>query len=175
MRFSRMNNPTEDNLEKIIELMRTDDSVDAPAASISWAKELFRPRAIEARLESRQGSAIRKIFATLTAELGGRRPAFGERSAGAAAERQMLFSANEFAIDLRVRPAKGKRFDLAGQILGPVSSAATVTLSAEGFESVATVSDASEFEFRKIPAASYELTVRDADGGEIVIPGLDIR
>jgi len=175
MRFSKMNNRGADDklAREIVELMRSDDSVDAPAESVAWAKNLFRMRAIG---EQEQPSLIKKIVAALSIDLSAGRPALAERSAGAAAKgRQMLFEAEGVSIDIRISGgAKGKRFDLQGQLLGELV-ASTVELSGPDFNAVETVGELSDFGFKNVPAGTYDLTIRTTDGTEIIIPGLAVE
>ena len=132
--------------------MESDDSVDAPADSLKWAKNLFRARMPEASL-------IKRIVAVLTAELAGSRPAFGERSASAAKARQMLFTAGDHAIDLRVTANK-KNFDIRGQILGAGLGEGKVSL--EGTKYEASLSADGDFRLDGIPAGVYDLVIRTA-------------
>ncbi len=160
-----MNNGDDKLIEKIARLMQRDDSVDAPADSVKWAKHLFRARAAAAEP---QQSVVKKILAVLQADLSGAKPAFGERSASSAAARQMLFEAGDVAIDLRILKS-GKQFTLQGQILG------------EGFENCAVeIGDHSahsnelgEFKIEGVAEGTYDLTLKSKDT-EIVIENLQI-
>lgn len=143
----------ERKLQYIAHLMETDDSVDAPADSIKWAKNLFRTRV-------GQPSLLKRIVAVLTADLAGGRPAFGERSASAAAPRQMLFTAGEYAIDLRITGSK-KKFDIRGQVLGKELGDATVGLEGTGFRS--SLGENGEFKLSGIPGGKYSLVIKAVD------------
>src|SRR5688572_20874730 len=135
---------TEKNLKKITELMRRDDSVDAPADSIRWASNLFRTRIAEAK-----PSIVRKLAAVLQIEIAPNKAAFGERSATASQVRQMLFQADENAIDLRIEPSE-TGFSVSGQILGEGFANASVTLSGETRGYKAAANEMSEFGFEDI-------------------------
>lgn len=128
--------------------METDDSVDAPADSIKWAKNLLR-----APVE--QPSLVRRIVAVLTADLAGGRPAFGERS-GSAQARQMLFTAGEYAIDLRVA-GNMKKFEIEGQILGKEVGGGFVRLEGTKFE--AALGKNGEFKLAGVSGGNYDLIV----------------
>jgi hypothetical protein len=145
---------TEKNLEKILELMRRDDSVDAPADSLQWAGNIFRTRAAEPK-----PSLIKKLVAVLQMELDQNTPAFGERSATTSSVRQILYRADENAVDLRIEKLK-KGFTIRGQVLGDGFAAAKATLSDDVRTFEATANESSEFRFDNIPAGSYQLTVR---------------
>src|SRR5436190_23459196 len=118
-----MNNENEDLLNKIVHLMQTDQSADAPADSIKWTKNLFRTRAAAPKRFLGQ-----KVLAVLQMDLAPHKAAFGERSATSSETRQMLFSAGEHRIDLRI--AKVKRgLTISGQILGEGADRAEIRLT----------------------------------------------
>ncbi len=148
---------TEQNLLNIIELMRRDDSTDAPADSIRWASNLFRSRAAEPKV-----SLVRRLAAVLQMELAPGKAAFGERSASTTQVRQMLFKAEDNAIDLRIEPS-GPDFIVRGQILGEEFAGANLVLHEDERRLETVASDASEFVFEKVPAGRYELLIRRDD------------
>ena len=97
-----INNSEKQILEEIINLMMKDDSADAPEDAVKWSKNLFRTRAAA----EPKKSLVQKVLAILQMDLAPNKAAFGERSAGTAQERQMLFQAGESnAVDLRIRHA----------------------------------------------------------------------
>jgi hypothetical protein len=159
---------TEKKLQNIIELMQRDDSVDAPADSIRWASNLFRTRASEPKQ-----SFVRKLAAVLQMEIAPNKPAFGERSTSSSQIRQMLFGADENAIDLRVEPGK-KGFLIRGQILGEGFANVTVNLSDNALTRKTRTSETSEFNFQDVPAGRYELVIH-GDGVEISLKAIDIE
>ena len=159
---------TEKNLQKIVDLMQRDDSVDAPADSIRWASNLFRTRAAEPK-----PSLVKRIAAVLQMELAPNRPAFGERSASTSQIRQLLFKADDHAIDLRIEPAK-KGFTVHGQVLGDGFTDAAVMLSDDIHTFEVRASEASEFQFENVPAGRYELVIR-GDNVEISLRAIDIE
>ncbi|MEO8042658.1 MAG: carboxypeptidase-like regulatory domain-containing protein [Acidobacteriota bacterium] len=147
----------EKNLQNIVELMRQDDSVDAPADSIRWASNLFRTRAADP-----EPSFVKKLAAIFQMEIAPNKPAFGERSASASAARQMLYRANDHAIDIRIEKAK-KGFTVRGQILGADFANAATRLFDDSHSFEATATETSEFQFDNVPAGRYELTIRGGD------------
>jgi len=148
--------------------MRRDDSVDAPPDSIRWASNLFRARATQPKQ-----SLVKKIAAVLQMEISPRKPAFGERSASTTKVRQMLFRADDNAIDLRIEPSK-KGFTLRGQILGTGFSDAVVTLSDDIRPRETRTSGASEFQLDNVAAGRYELVIR-GESLEISLKAIDIE
>lgn len=155
-----MNN--EQFLDKIISLMQTDNSFDAPNDSVSWAKNIFRTQVQEPKQ-----SIVKRLMAVLQIDLSANKPVFGERSTSSAI-RQMLFQADETAIDLRVSKTP-HGFLLKGQILGVGFANSMVKLG--GFETKA--NDLAEFSFDQIPVGEYSLTVQTLEK-EIVIEHLNL-
>lgn len=154
-----MQNP----VERIIHLMQTDDSVDAPADAIKWSKNIFKTRAVRERTSLKD-----KILAILKVDLAPNKAAFGERSASAGKARQMLFEAGENSIDLRVR-STGSGFEIRGQILGEGFVNARVSLG----NSTTRTNELSEFRFENVSAGEYDLEI---EGEKILrIAGIDLK
>ena len=154
-------------IEKIVSLMQTDDSADAPADSLKWAKNLFRTRTPEPKR-----SLVQRIVAVIAMDLAANKPAFGERSASAAKERQMLFNAGRVAVDLRLVKT-GKNVDVRGQILGEGFGSAVVRIASDAIEKETTVNERSEFAFKKLPGFVVSLTIEKGDE-QIIIEKLDL-
>lgn len=159
---------TEKNLKNILDLMQRDDSVDAPDDSIRWASNLFRTRA-----QQPKQSLIKKIAAVLQMDIVPGKPAFGERSASASKIRQMLFRADDNAVDIRVEPAK-KGFTIRGQVLGTGFENASVRLSDDAKALDTRASKTSEFQFENVSAGRYELVIR-GESLEIGLRAIDIE
>ncbi len=147
--------------------MRRDDSVDAPADSLRWATNLFRTRAVEPKV-----SFIKKLSAVFQMEVAQNQPAFGERSASTTAARQMLYSADDHAVDIRIEGSK-KGFTIRGQVLGEGFANATVRLFDDVRSFETTTSETSEFRFDNVPVGGYELTIRSPKV-EITLKSIEI-
>ncbi len=160
-----MNNENEDLLNKIVYLMQTDKSADAPADSIEWTKNLFRSRAIEPKK-----SLVRQVLARLQMDLSPTKAAFGERSASAV--RQMLFGAGDNRIDLRITKAN-IGFTITGQILGAGFAGAKISLTSKGKSFTAQANELSEFKFDNISKATYNLSLT-SQAKEIIIENIEI-
>lgn len=160
-----MNN--EDLINKIVHLMQTDNSADAPADAVKWSKNLFRARVAEPKR-----SLAQRILAVLQMELAPDKAVFGERSASATQARQMLFGAGDHQIDLRIAKA-AKGFALAGQILGAGSAEAKVKLSGGNKEFTVSANELSEFKFENVAKGVYSLALTLKDQ-EIVIENIEI-
>lgn len=156
-----MTNGNENLINKIVSLMETDSSADAPQDAIKWAKNIFRTRAIEPKQ-----SLMQKVLAVLKMDLSPNQAAFGERSASTGQVRQMLFQAGEISIDLRIAETE-KGFNLRGQILG--EGFANCTIKIGEFETKS--NNLSEFSLTEIPSGKYDLTLQ-TDETEIVIEKL---
>lgn len=159
-----MNLMNERQIEKIINLMQTDDAADAPADARRWAKNIFVSRAA-----APQKSFVRRILAVLQMDLSPNKAAFGERSASVSKARQMFFRAGENALDLRVSTSK-KGFNLHGQILGEGFANAFVKIGELGTNA----DEMSEFKFENVPGGRYTLTFQSGEK-EIVVEDLEIR
>jgi len=151
----------------MIELMRQDDSVDAPADSLRWASNLFRTRAAEPKT-----SIVKKLAAVFQIEIAPEKPAFGERSGVASSVRQILYRAEDNAVDLRIERTK-KGFTVRGQILGEGFGNAKLHLADDGADFYATANETSEFEFNNVPAGRYELTLQGKHV-EITLKAIDL-
>ena len=158
---------TETNLLNIIELMRRDDSIDAPADSIRWASNLFRSRGVEPK-----ASFVKRLVAVFQMEIAPNQPAFGERSTSTSIARQILYRADENAVDLRIEKAV-KGVNIRGQVLGEGFGNSSIRLSDDTRSLEATANDSSEFRFDNVPAGRYELTI-SGDGVEITLKAIDI-
>lgn len=144
--------------------MQHDDSVDAPQDALKWSKNLFRTRAAQPAK-----TLVQKLMAVLQMDLAPNKAAFGERSASAAQERQMLFSAGANGIDLRIKKGE-KGFDLKGQILGEGFAESRVRFG----DLETTTNRLSEFSFSEIPAGRYDLTLFSGET-EITVENLEIK
>lgn len=151
-------------INRIINLMQRDESIDAPSDAIRWSKNIFRARAVEPKK-----AVVQKVLAILQMDLSPNRAAFGERSASASQARQMLFQAGENALDVRLtKTAKG--FDLHGQILG--EGFANCVVKFGDFET--TANEIGEFKLTKIPSGIYSLSFQ-INGKEIVVENLELK
>lgn len=162
------NNGNEETIGKIVYLMQTDKSVDAPTDAIRWSKNIFRARVVEPKK-----SFAQKILAVLQVDLAPGKAAFGERSASAEQARQMLFQAGENGLDFRIKRVEAG-LDVRGQILGEGFENAMIKLfgKEDSFETV--TNEISEFEFTSIPAGKYRLSVQKGER-EIVVEDLELN
>ena len=157
-------------LERVIGLMRTDDSEAPPRHILAQVRRMFRAPAEPAAATPR-----RRIAAALQVDSARGPLAFGIRT-GAAAERQMLFTAAEYDLDLRVAPS-GSLWQVSGQVLGTddeqQAPLQTIELHGPAGAVRATLNSLSEFTLPPTPAGSYTLTLHLADI-DIAIAELEI-
>ncbi len=153
-------------IEQLVDLMRADDSVDAPEYVIARAARLARrpePAPVKARLH--------RLIALMASD-SWRQPgmAAGLRSLQAW-PRALLLKAGDRELDLQVGP-RGDRWQLSGQVLGP-EAPGRVTLSGPGAKVSSELNELGEFAMPAVPAGHYTLTVSQSDL-EIVVPNLEI-
>ena len=158
---------TEKNILQIIELIRRDDSIDAPSDSIRWASNLFRTRATQPR-----SNLLQKIAAVLQVEIAPNKPVLGERSASVSQVRQMLFRAGDNAIDLRIEPQQ-KAFGIRGQILGEGFAGATVRIFNDSRSFETSANEMSEFAFDAVPPAEYQMSIQ-GEHYEVTLKSIDV-
>jgi len=161
-----MNN--EELLNKIVQLMQTDESKDAPADAVQWSKNLFRTRAVEP-----QKSIVRRVLAVLQMDLAPNKAAFGERSASASQVRQMLFTAGDAQIDLRIAKT-GKNFKVTGQILSEAFVNAEIKLSTGEKSLTTSANELSEFRFENVVKGVYSLSLT-SEKEEIILENIEIK
>jgi len=153
-------------LERVIDLMRSDDSVEPPPCVVAGVVDLFRSQTISAAPDRPRliRAVLRFDSARLAAPIG--------RRAGPTGERQLLFSAEQFHLDLRMIPADGL-VAVAGQVLG-ASVGGQVELHSAEVSVHAMLNDMSEFVLPAIPPGVYSLNLR-IDDLEVEIAGLTLE
>ncbi len=159
-----MSKTGDQELNRIIRLMQTDESDDAPPDAIRWSKNIFLGKAAAPRK-----SFVERVTTILQMDLSTTRAAFGERSASAGQARQMLFQAGDHNIDLRIKKDK-KGVNVHGQILGEGFANCTVKLGE--FETMS--NEVSEFELAAVPGGKYALSFQSLEK-EIVIEAIEVE
>lgn len=142
-------------LEQVFELMRADKATDAPRDALAFAINVFKDRQ-----SSQAPSLLRKIVAALSFDSSQNfAPAFGVRSAGASAARQLIYSAAETDIDLRISSADNQ-WTVAGQVLGEDCVGGRVQLEGADLVETTALNDVCEFTLPPVSAGSYTLRLR---------------
>ena len=150
-------------LQQLILMMRSDNTTDAPRDVLTAALNIF---------SHEKRSPLRRIVALLTFDSRNAGPAFGTRSLFQTS-RQMLYSAEETDLDLRITMQNNECI-LAGQVIGAGCAEGHVEISGVAGTSEATLNDVCEFTLPPVPAGKYSLTVRLQDL-QIEIPELELK
>jgi hypothetical protein len=156
-------------IEKLINLMQTDDSADAPADAIKRVRNIFRES-----VSAPKRSLLQRIVAVLQADLSPNKAVFGERSASALKSRQLLYTAGDTGIDLRVTNADDGRFIIHGQLLGDGLEYTNVKLFNDEHSGLSKADEFGDFEIRSVVPGTYSLSLT---GGakEIYIEKIELR
>jgi len=154
-------------LENLVTVMSQDDSVDAPRDVLAYAINIYNQRSVE-----RTPSLVQRIVAALSFDSFDRAPAFGIRS-GQTAARQLVYSAGERDLDLRIEQQEQQRWAIAGQILGEQCLGGEVELRGANESASALLNEECEFRLPAVPAGQYELILRLAEV-EIEVPRIEI-
>lgn len=116
-------------------------------------------------------SVIARVMAALSFDSKQLSPAFGIRS-GQSVARQLLFSAGEHDLDLRVAPDDGA-WVVTGQVLGACSSG-QVELRGKNITESAAMNELCEFNLPRVPPGIYSLVVH-ISCLEIEVPEIELR
>ena len=152
--------------EQLLSLMKTDEAIDPPRDVLAMALNLFNGR-------TKQPSMVRRLVALLSFDSLTAAPRFGVRSSSSTS-RQLLYSAEDTEIDLRVTEANS-RWVLTGQILG-VEECATgvIDLLGENISESTSLNDLCEFALPPVPPGDYKLTLHFSNV-EVEVPRLELR
>lgn len=154
------------NFSKIINLMKTDESKDAPSDSLVWAKNIFRSKIAEPKK-----SILQKILAVLEMDLSPNAAAFGERSASSPT-RQLFYKAGEIGISLRISKDEND-LSVMGQILGEGFENCEIELKSIQASISISSNEISEFRLLKVPFGNYDLFIRSLET-ELVIENVNL-
>jgi hypothetical protein len=149
-------------LQQLILMMKSDSTPDAPRDVLTSAVNIY---------SQEQRVPLRRIIALLIFDSRNAGPAFGVRSLPAAS-RQMLYSAEEIDLELRIT-VQNDECILAGQVIGEGCAEGQVEISGVAGRLKATLNEICEFTLPPIPMGNYSLTIRMLDR-EIEIPELEL-
>lgn len=149
-------------LRHLVLTMKSDRAADAPRDVLQSAINIFSP----------SQSPLRRVVAILTFDSRSAGPAFGMRSLHTAS-RQMLYSAQETDVDLRIT-VQNDECIIAGQIICDGCAGGVVQISGASGSSETSLNELCEFTLPAVPVGNYSLTVRMLDV-EIVIPELELK
>jgi anti-sigma factor RsiW len=151
-------------------LMRADTTEDAPPALVSDVVRMFRAR----RGHAEEPGLLRRLVAALTFDSSTLTPAFGVRSGQAAPARQLLFSAGDLDVDLRL--AQGQEgWTVSGQVLGPCQGGEVGLVGGDDSTVArAALNELCEFTLPAVPEGTYTVRLR-FDQTEVEIPEVSLR
>ena len=152
-------------LENYLAVMKEDRSADAPRDLLAFAINSFAAR-------HRKPSLVERIVAALSFDSFDRQAAFGVRAAETSG-RQLIYSAGESDIDLRINQTEDDRWILAGQVLGAECEGREIKLQSQEHSTSAYLNEQCEFTLPAVPAGTYELILRLANV-EVEVPQLKI-
>jgi hypothetical protein len=156
-------NATLQDLRRLIVLMKSDTAEDVPRDVLMSALSIFTPAT---------PAPLPHIIAVLTFDSRAAGPAFGMRSVRTAS-RQLLYTAQETALDLRIT-VENEECSLAGQVIRDNCPGAQMELSSATETLTTELNELCEFSFPAIPLGMYSLRVRMPDV-EIEIPELELK
>jgi hypothetical protein len=149
-------------LRQLVVTMKSDRAADAPRDVLLSAINIFSP----------SQSPLRRVVAILTFDSRSAVPAFGMRSVHTAS-RQMLYSAEETDLDLRIA-VQNDECVVSGQVIRDDCAGGVVEISGATGSSAATLNELCEFTLSAVPVGNYSLMVRMLDV-EIEIPELELK
>ena len=156
-----------ERLERLITLMRSDNSEDAPTDVISTAIRSFSDY-----VTSREPAVLRRLIAELVFDSLNMAPAFGVRS-GQATSRQLIYSAEENDIDLRLT-CNNEMWVVSGQVLRGDCGDGRVEIDGPGGVRSAELNDTCEFVLPAVSSGNYLLRVSMPDL-LVEIPQLELK
>ena len=155
-------------LTHLIEVMRADESEDAPVHVINRAVRAFRTH----RLATTAASPRRHILAVLRLDSARQMFAPGLRAVGSGT-REMLFDIHDDnELEVRIEPAEGG-WRVAGQVLGSCSGGHVVVEGSAG-QAATELNALCEFSLPPQPGAIYKLVLQFEDV-EVEVPILELR
>jgi hypothetical protein len=155
-------------LKRVVAAMRRSAvwEEEPPKEVVARAVSLFRPQS-----SSRALNPLQRLQAILNFDSLHMPQPVGLRS-GQPRERQLLFTAEQLSIDLRITPS-GTLWSLAGQLLGPSVGGGQVALVNSATNVEVALNELSEFTLPPVPAGDYTLTLH-LDHFEIEIDRLQV-
>lgn len=154
-------------LEGLITLMREDQSVDAPRDVLAQAINVFARHSA-----GWEPSLLRRVVAALKFDSLTPTPAFGVRSTQSES-RQLLYTAEDNDMDLRITKQEDDRWVVAGQVLGDDCSGGDIQLEGETQTASAVLNELCEFTLPAVAPGKYRFRLRLANI-EVEVPRLEI-
>jgi hypothetical protein len=150
-------------LQQVILTMKSDKAQNAPRDLLQSAINIFSPE---------RRTPLRHIIAILTFDSRVAGPAYGIRSLRSAS-RQLLYSAQETDLDLRVT-VQNDECIVAGQVIRADCVSGQVEISGDAGSATASLNEVCEFTLPAIPLGNYALRIKLPDV-QIEIPELELK
>jgi hypothetical protein len=154
---------TMERIERLVLMMRSDTATDAPRDILLSAVSIF---------SGERQSRLRRIVAVLTFDSRNAAAALGMRSLNNAS-RQMLYSAEDADVDLRIA-VENEECTVAGQVIRRDCVGGRVRVAGATGSAETDLNELCEFSLPAVPVGTYSLTVRLHDV-EIEIPELELK
>lgn len=154
---------TLERLKETILLMRSDTADDVPPDVLVSALDIFQPE---------RQTTLPRFVAVLTFDSRNTTRALGMRSFHTAS-RQMLFSAQDTDVDLRIA-VQNEECILTGQVIRQDCPGGRITVAGTAGSAEAALNELCEFTLPALPLGTYSLIVRLHDI-EIEIPELELK
>ena len=141
-------------VEQIVALMRSD------AASQQLEEPPMHVAQRAARLLSQHAPPPRRLFAALRFDSAAQPLAAAGVRALDPPGRQLVFSAGDYDLDLRLSQSTGEQVHtLQGQVLGPCAGSGRVALESPSVVLEARLDELCQFDLHAVPSGTYTLTV----------------
>ncbi len=141
------------SLTELIDLMRSDDSIDAPTHVINRAVRLMRQRT-----PASTPLSFRQFIATLLSDSWQMPLAAGLRSMDIM-PRSLVYQAEDYELDIQIRLHAG-RWQVRGQILGSETTGIVDLINDQGNQvTEAAINEVGEFELPPVEEGRYTLRV----------------
>ena len=166
---------TRDWYERVRMIAASDESIEPPSWVFKRAVKIFETQKTRPGLIERVGQRVASLVFDSLAQ-----PAIAGVRSTETTNRQLLYRADDYSIDLQVAPADHLRADLVGQVLkeGEVAfesvSGLRLEIARRGEPVFSTVTDdMGEFKVSGIDYGVYDLRI-ELGNGSITIPGLPL-
>ena len=150
-------------LQRLIVMMKNDMGQDAPRDVLLAAINIFTPRVQR---------PVRRIIATLIFDSRAAAPRFGMRSLHSSS-RQLLYSAHEADVDLRIT-IQNEECVIVGQVIRDPCAGGIVEISGPTGTAQTSLNELCEFALPPLPLGTYSLKLTMPDV-EIEIPELEFK
>ena len=160
-------------LTDTIGLMRTDNMESPPEHVVHRAVRLFRQHRI--KMQAEPAYLLQRLVGMLRFDSAVAAPAVGLRVGTDEATRQLVFDAQPYEVELRMRTTS-RGWAVVGQLLGPAESVEAGDVELIGADTTvrASLTELLEFSLPSVPAGTYRLELHVDERTNIEIPSLEL-